>query len=258
MATFRIYPVQNTALVDPAAFQEIVAILVSMLDLTQADQFVLLVPLIGVGVVHPVILARIAGKVSRSGAQRGRDRLRRGAEAQHLAASRRIGLALHLGSIVELPGVPVLVARGHGTGRGIDLAPADVEVDAILDQIVDDRPVGNHHRPFAVALVQHVDVLQLRYDGAEEVEVSADHLGFEIAGAQHLLEGIVAGAGDRPADLVAFGVALAVALHDDLVPATAAPELRARKQLFVEIDVALAFGSSGRILNTVAQVTICR
>jgi len=59
--------------------------------------------------------------------------------------------------------------------------------------------------------------------------------------------------------VVAFGVALAVALDHDLVPPLIAACIDGwRKELLVEADIPLGFGGRRRVLDAIAKVCVCR
>jgi hypothetical protein len=94
---------------------------------------------------------------------------------------------------------------------------------------------------------------------SEDVVVAADDLRIQMGGLQQGLVGVRAAALRGVGDLVAFGVALAVALDHDLVPPLIAACIDGwRKELLVEADIPLGFGGSRRVLDTIAKVCVCR
>jgi hypothetical protein len=88
--------------------------------------------------------------------------------------------------------------------------------------------------------------------------MASDHFGVKIAGFKQPLVRVV-GVGARASeDLIALGIALAVALQDDLIPASVALKRRIREKFFVKIQVVFDFryDLSDHIRDAVAQIGV--
>ena len=83
-----------------------------------------------------------------------------------------------------------------------------------------------------------------------------DHLGVEIAGFEQPFVRVVGAGAGALHDLIALGIALAVALQDDLIPASVAIERRLREEFFVKIQVVFDFryDLSDHVKDAVAKI----